>query len=129
MDLLEPQFWVEHKARMEEEEHHEALAEQQRADKEREREERKKRTPERAVSGSVVDDHVVWIKGYAGADADAGFHGRLVAGGLRHAVRQPRDHVPQVEVPVQGRGPFRRHPLVVRPQGRGVLQHLGLSCG
>ena len=115
MDLLEPQFWVGHKARVAEEDRLEALAEQQRADKEREREERKKRTPEGTVSGSVVDGHVVWIKGYAGAYADAGVHGRLVAGGLRHAARQPRDHVPQVEVPVRGRGPYHRHPFVVWP--------------
>lgn len=63
MDLPEPHFWVEHKARMAEEDRLEALAEQLRADKEREREERKKRTPERVVGGSVVDGHVVWIKG------------------------------------------------------------------
>lgn len=45
MDWLEPQFWVEHRARLEEERRQRDLAEQQRADEEREKEERKRRAP------------------------------------------------------------------------------------
>lgn len=77
LDALGPQFWVEYRTRLEEEreqrEAHEAeearraeLRERLRADLEREKEARKKRAPERAVSGSVLDGHVLRVEGFSG---------------------------------------------------------------
>ena len=77
LDALEPQFWTEYRARLEEQraqrEAREAeetrrseLRERLRADLEREKEERKRRAPEQAVSGSVLDGNVLRIESYSG---------------------------------------------------------------